>query len=221
MDALKTLLIKLICTVLLFSSVTFADESSDVINQEVKVIQKKWAEITYFQTGKEQFNNFDTLIDEIDKLNSLYPNSAELLTWSGIVRSTYAGAIGGLGALSLAKKSRKDLEKALEIDSTTLQGSAYTSLAALYAKVPGWPLGFGSEEKASELFTKALQLNPNGIDSNFFFANFLADHGRYKEANEYYKKAQAAPPRADRPVADLERQKEIKLAMAKIANKLN
>ncbi len=50
--------------------------------------------------------------------------------------STYAGAKGGLGALSLAKKSRAVLESALMIDDQALQGSAYTSLGALYAKVP-------------------------------------------------------------------------------------
>ena len=36
------------------------------------------------------------------------------------------------------------------------RGSAYTSLGTLYFKVPGWPVGFGDEEKAEELLRKAL-----------------------------------------------------------------
>jgi hypothetical protein len=65
------------------------------------------------------------------------PNMAETLVWEGIALSSEAGAKGGLGALSLAKEAKQLLEESLKLDDKALNGSAYTSLATLYAKVPG------------------------------------------------------------------------------------
>ena len=95
------------------------------------------------------------------------PQAAEAWIWSGIVSSSWAGAQGGLGALSKVKAAKVDLEKALALDPKALQGSAYTSLAALYDRVPGWPIGFGDADKAEQLLKQALQLNPTGIDSQY------------------------------------------------------
>jgi hypothetical protein len=44
--------------------------------------------------------------------------------------------------------AKADLEKALARPQG-LQGSAYTSLAALYDRVPGWPIGFGDATRPS------------------------------------------------------------------------
>jgi len=43
-----------------------------------------------------------------------------------------------------------------------LNGSVYNSLGSLYAKVPGWPLGFGDKKKAQAYFEKALAINRTG-----------------------------------------------------------
>ncbi|MCK9247307.1 MAG: tetratricopeptide repeat protein, partial [Anaerolineaceae bacterium] len=101
-----------------------------------------------------------------------------------------------------------------------LQGSAYTSLGTLYANVPGWPVGFGDSEKAEELLKQAIAINPDGIDSNYFYGKFLLTEKRYPEAREYLTKAQNAAPRVDRPLADAGRQKEIAAALANVNKKL-
>jgi Tfp pilus assembly protein PilF len=77
--------------------------------------------------------------------------------------------------LSLAK----DAKKPLEIDESALNGSAYASLGTLYHKVPGWPLGFGDDDTAKEMLEKAMLINPNGIDSNYFYGEFLFDEKKY------------------------------------------
>lgn len=59
------------------------------------------------------------------------------------------------------------------------------------------------------MFKKALAVNPDGIDANYFYADFLYEDGRKLEAIEYFKKAQQATPRPDRPLADKGRQQEI------------
>ena len=188
---------------------------------EIAQLQERWAEVNYQLQGKTQLTAFETLVQDADRIAALNPDSAEALIWSGIIKSSFAGAKGGLGAMKLAKDSRADLERAMQIDANALQGSAYTSLGTLYFKVPGWPVGFGDEEKAEELLLKALTLNPEGIDPNYFYGDFLFEQKRYAEAEQALLKASSAPPRPERPLADAGRQEEIKLALLKVQEKLH
>jgi tetratricopeptide (TPR) repeat protein len=184
-------------------------------------LQQRWAEVNYQLEGKTQLTAFEELIGEADRATAENPDSAAVHIWSGIIRSSFAGAKGGLGAMKLAKASKVDLERALELDPAALQGSAYTSLGTLYFKVPGWPVGFGDEKKAEELLRKALTLNPDGIDPNYFYGDFLLDQKRYDEAEQALLKAQQAPPRPNRPIADAGRQEEIEVALLKVREKLH
>jgi tetratricopeptide (TPR) repeat protein len=199
----------------LFSSqLSFADVAADVQH-----LQERWAEVNYQLSGKAKESAFEALNVEADAIVKANDSSAEALIWSGIIKSTYAGVKGGLGALSLAKGSKAELEKAMAINSKALDGSAYTSLGALYFNVPGWPIGFGDDEKAEELLKQAVALNPTGIDGNYFYGNFLIKEKRYAEARTYLEAAQKAPARPGRGLADSGRQQEITQALASIANK--
>ena len=82
--------------------------------------------------------------------------------------------------------------------------------------MPGWPVGFGDDDKAETLLTKALAINPDGIDANYFYGDFLLREKRYNEAEQYLRKAQQAAPRPGRALADAGRQKEIAAALAKV-----
>lgn len=186
---------------------------------DVSRLQQRWAEVNYQLEGKTRLTAFEELVEEADRMTGQYPGSAEALIWSGIVKSSFAGAKGSLGAMKLAKASRHDLEKAMSLDPEALQGSAYTSLGALYYKVPGWPVGFGDDGKAGELLQKALNLNPDGIDPNYFYGDFLLEQKRYDEAEKYLLKAQQAPARPDRPLADAGRHREIEVALLKLREK--
>jgi cytochrome c-type biogenesis protein CcmH/NrfG len=93
-------------------------------------------------------------------------------------------------------------------------------LGILYSKVPCWPIGFGDDDKALELLDKALALSPDGIDSNYFYADFLTEQGKYKAAEQHLLKAQQAPARPTRPLADKGRQQEIAVLLAKVQQKL-
>nr|WP_235207898.1 MULTISPECIES: hypothetical protein [unclassified Alteromonas] len=191
-------------------------------DESLLAIQHEWAVINYSEL--EDDDKVDALLALADKAESLVklnPEGAEGYIWLGIVQSTTAGAKGGLGALKYAKAAKKSFEKALRLDETALQGSAMTSLGVLYHKVPGWPIGFGSDKKAEMLLTKALSLNSDGIDPNFFYAEYLFDEREYDKAMKYLAKAQAAAPRPDRPLADKGRQKEVELLKQKVLAKMN
>lgn len=189
------------------------------VMEDVSQLQSRWAEVNYTLEGDAQKDAFAALVEEADKVTNTYPEAAEAWIWNGIIKSSYAGAKGGLGALGLVKDSRKSLEKALSIDPDAMQGSAYTSLGTLYFKVPGWPIGFGNDDKAEQLLKQALKINPDGIDSNFFYGEFLLENGQYEDARTYLLKARQAPPRANRPLADKGRQEEINDLLASIEEK--
>lgn len=183
---------------------------------ELTHIQEQWAVVNYQITAKnEKLQAFEKLAAEAHRFSTENPQRAEPLIWEGIVLSTYAGAKGGIGALGLAKKSRAALEAALKIDDKALDGSAYTSLGTLYAKVPGFPLGFGDDNKAQEFLSKALQINPDGIDPNYFYAQYLCDRDECHDALRYLQRAADAPPRPGREVADEGRHREVMELMAK------
>ena len=199
---------------ILFMAFSFSLGVRAESNSEVIALQDRWAEVNYQLSGDEQVDAFAALAEQADQVTGRYPDSAEAWIWSGIIKSTYAGAKGGLGALSLAKESRRDLEKAMDLDAEAMNGSAYTSLGTLYYSVPGWPVGFGDNDKAEELLTRALQIAPQDIDANYFYAEFLRDQKEYDQARTYYLKAQGAPARPGRSVADEGRHKDIENALA-------
>lgn len=190
------------------------------LDNDIAKLQHRWAEVNYQLHEKNQLSAFKKLISDAEQVVAAHPESAEPLIWSGIIKSTYAGAKGGLSALSLAKKSKADLEKALSIDPNALDGSAYTSLGTLYFNVPGWPIGFGNDKKAEEFLLKAIAINPKGIDTNYFFGDYLIHEKRYQEAKTYLLKAKNSSPRANRPLADAGRQKEIAEALTIVNQKI-
>lgn len=184
-------------------------------------IQQAWEQANYGSSDPdERKSSLAALSEQAGAFAREHPGRAEPLVWQGIVLSSYAGAKGGLGALSLAKQARDCLVAAIELDPAALQGSAFTSLGALYYKVPGFPIGFGSRDKAADLLQKALAINPAGIDPNFFYAELLFETGEYARSMQYLQKALAAPARPDRPLADSGRRKEIDALMTRVKARL-
>ena len=178
--------------------------------------QQRWAEAQYQQQGDAQEQALASLADEVRAVSAARPDDLPLKTWAGIIVGSYAGAKGGLGALSLAEEAKADYEAVIAKDASVLKGSALTSLGVLYYKVPGWPLGFGDEERAAFMLQRGLNLNPEGIDSNYFYADFLVSQGKKEEAKSYLLKAKAAAPRPGREIADAGRQREIAVLQEKL-----
>lgn len=188
---------------------------------ELLAIAHGWDQANYeIKDEDAKRKTFEALSQRAESFAHTYPDRAEPLVWEGIVLSTYAGVKGGLGALGLAKKSRDCLLAALKVDPNALHGSAYTSLGVLYYKVPGFPLGFGDKSKADDYLHKALALNPNGIDPNYFYGELLFERGDYAQSMRYLEKALAAPARAERPIADSGRRAEVSALMARVKAKM-
>ena len=200
-------------SIILLSPAVFAETN-------IQDLQHQWA-IANYQTAEDDIEAvFTSLIEQAEAAVAANPENPELLIWQGIINSSYAGKAGGLGALGFVKAAKVSLEKAMELNDMAMAGSAYTSLGALYYQVPGWPIAFGNDKQARKLLEKALTINPDGLDSNYFYADFLYEEKEYQKAKQALGKALNAPPRPGREIADQGRQEEIQLLLAKIEKKL-
>lgn len=207
---------------LLIASVGMASTPDPAFDAQLLLIQQAWAKANYATSpGNPRIEAFDALEKQAETFTKQHPERPEALIWEGIIESSYAGARGGLGALSLCKAARGNLQAALKLDPKALDGAAYTSLGALYYKVPGFPISFGDDDKAKELLQHALQINPDGIDPNYFYADLLYEEGDYAGALHYLDRAAHAAPRPGRELADQGRQGEIAALTVKVHKKLS
>ena len=203
-----------------WGTTTYADDSLD---QAIHDLQHDWGVIKYQTPQDDRKDQFKALTEKAHQVSENYPGRAEPLVWEGIILSSYAGELSGLSkmkALPLVKQARDLLLEAEKIDPNALNGSVYTTLGSLFYQVPGWPLSFGDDKKAQEYLEKALTINGDGIDPNYFYGDFLVKQHKYTEALAALNKALAAPPRPDRPIADAGRHKEIEEAIAALKKHL-
>jgi len=185
--------------------VAVAAEPSVAVSQ----VRDRWAQINY-QTPKPQREAaFEALSRQAAQARQAAPRDPAALIWEGIVLSSLAGEKGGMGALGLVKQARGDFEAALKLDPRALDGAAYTSLGALYYQVPGWPLGFGDDDQARLMLRRGVEIDPDGIDANYFYGDFLRDQKEWGPARDALQKALRAPARPGREVADAGRRHEV------------
>ncbi len=206
---------KLLIAVCAWCLITLPAQANDL-----SYLQTQWAKVTYEVPAEQREEAMTELAEVARAVVADNPNNAELLIWKGIIVSSLAGEKGGLGALGLAKEAKASLEAAMKINDKALDGSAYTSLGTLYHKVPGWPIGFGSDKKAKAHLQQALSINPQGIDPNYFMAEFMFDEGEYDAAKTHLMQAERAQDRPDRPVADAGRRQEIAMMLSAVNAKL-
>lgn len=186
------------------------------VTDAIASLGHRWARAYYQTPEKAQEAALRSVIAEAQQAMQAYPGEAGPMIWKAIALASAAKVEGGLGALSKVKEARDLLLAAEKIDATALDGSIYGTLGSLYAKVPGWPLGYGDKDKAAQYLEKALIANPQGVDANFFYADFMADEGDYAKAVIYLEHALAAPARPGREDADAGRRQEASRLLAAI-----
>ncbi|MBJ7417285.1 MAG: tetratricopeptide repeat protein [Niveispirillum sp.] len=218
MRADKKLILATLSLLLAGSALASTDPAMDA---KVAELQAGWAHVKYEVKGEDaQLSGMEALAGQAKTVTAAYPGKAEPLIWEAIILSSEAGIKGGMGALSLVKEAKAKLEAAEQIDPTALDGSVNTSLGSLYYQVPGFPIGFGSDKKAKVYLEKALALNPDGIDPNYFYGDFLFRQGEYAKARDVLNHALAAAPRPGREVADAGRREEINAVLAQVETKV-
>lgn len=183
---------------------------------DVKAINDDWAHISYEVRGSShQTVALDRLAHQAATLVARYPNQAEPLLWQGIVLSEQANRANIFHKLSLATRARDVLARAYAINPRAANGGVAMSLAVLYYKVPGSPIAWGDTDRARRLLREALAIDPDGLDANYFYGDFLLDQGDKAGARSYLQKALRAPHDPSRPVWDAGRRREAQALLAK------
>jgi tetratricopeptide (TPR) repeat protein len=205
-----------------FAAMTrLASADPSPMNGELRSVERNWGRIVFqMQNSDEQEKQLDSLARVAEKIAADYPDRAEPLIWEAIITSSEAKYAGVFSALGLAKRARDLFEKAGRIDYQALDGAVPTSLGALYYIVPGFPLGFGDDDKARQYLEQGVRISPDGLDSNFYYGDFLFHEGKYAKAAAVLKHALSAPVDPDRPIWDAGRRAEIRALLAKVDEKL-
>ena len=190
--------------------------ADDAMAPELAALGHAWAKVYYQTPLSEQETSYPPLVATVEAIAQAHPARAEPLIWEAIILSCYARAKGGLAAIDLAEKARDLALAAAKLDDKALDAGAYTALGVLYYKVPGWPIGFGSDAKAKEYLDKALAVAPEAMDVNYFYGDFLLDQGEKKKARDFLEKALAAPSHPGREDADAGRRHEIATDLARL-----
>lgn len=210
---------------LAFAALALASSASasnnPAMDAAVRRINDQWAHIRYQVVDRnEQYRQLDVLAGQAAQVSARYPGHAEPLLWQGIVVSEEAARASVLRQLGFARSARDILEKAQSIDPNVADGGVKMSLGVLYYRVPGFPIGFGNTAKARALLEAALKQDPNGLDNNFFYADFLNDEGHPAQAKQYVLRGLQAPLNSARPVWDAGRRAEMRALLGKINAKL-
>lgn len=184
---------------------------------DVHRLDNEWAHIVYQMTDRDQqLREIDALAKEAATVVERYPGRAEPLLWQGIITSEEAGMASMFDQLSLAGDARTMFERAEAIDPKALNGAVLMSLGVIYYRVPGFPIGFGNDRKARKYLEAALAMDPNGLDANFFYGDFLTEQGEYAKAKAALVHALEAPVNPTRPVWDVGRREDVRELLAKV-----
>jgi len=198
-------------SLMLLAQAPAVNAAGDNFASDLLLLQHEWAHANYETTAKKDRRAaFEAVVEHAHRLTGRYPQEVAAVAWEGIVLSTYAGEVSALGAMKVAKEALASLQKAEAMDADALDGGIYASLGALYSKVPGGFVGFGDDDVARDYFERALAVDSTNIDNNYFYGEFLIEHGEYASALQALNRALDSSVSPDRPVFDAGRRAEIR-----------
>lgn len=187
---------------------------ADTIDEAVQQLQHDWDVIRYQTPATQRDKRYQALASRAHALAAAHAGRAEPVLWEGIALASLADERGRFGGLGLARQAKRLYEEAIRLAPDAPDGAAYQGLGALYAAVPGWPLGFGDRRRAEALMHAALDRNPQGLDANVAYGALLLAEHRPADALPYLERALQAPGRPGRQIADAGRREEARQLIA-------
>jgi tetratricopeptide (TPR) repeat protein len=188
---------------------------------EVDGLARSWAHVNYeIKDPRQEASEAQVLAARAGDLARRYPDRAEPMAWQALILLSEADARHNMHSLELCGKARRLLEHAAKIDPNAIgPGVIFANLGSLYAQVPGFPIGFGDAGKARAYFEKAIAANPDGLDANYFYGDFLSRSGDRQRAIRALEQALAAPARPGRELADRGRKWEASMLLTRLRHK--
>lgn len=210
-----------ILIILVSMSLTVAGISeARTLDESLLDIENRWAVAAYEIDGRQQEKALKRLLVDARELHASYPGEPGAAAWHGVVARTYRDASGSRGSMRLAKEARDALLMAESLDPQVLGGLVYANLGALYSNVSSGFGGFGNKTRGMGYLWKAIIVDPDGIESNYLYAEVLVDEKDYPAARDALQKANDAPARPENPEADRIRKIEVATLLAMVEHKL-
>jgi tetratricopeptide (TPR) repeat protein len=202
----------LMTVVLCMSVAAHADDMAAAI----AALEQRWVQLRYHTPDEDtKLAGGQAMTVEAEALAARFPGRVEPLVWQALAILIEPEVNQDISALGVVKRAKALLEKAQEVDPSGMAGLVHATLGTLYYEVPGWPIGFGDNKKAEAYLLQALEINPDGMDTNYFYGDFLLQRGKGREAVPYLEKAMNTPLRPGHEAADTARRGDIQEALDK------
>lgn len=147
---------------------------------------------TYYESQQH-----DAAIASAEKAVALDPKKSVYHEWLGRAYGEKADHAGMFSALSLAKKARREFEKAVELDETNF--SAYQALIEFDCSAPG--IAGGGEDKARPEITRVAALDV--AEGHYAAGNCRRQKKDFALADEEFDKALASHPKSADLIYDI------------------
>ncbi len=136
---------------------------------------------------------FERCIAIADQALALNTNDVRGLFWKAAAMGKMAEDSGIVNAFRMLRPMEKMLLKVVTLDEKYENAGAHRALGRMYHKLPGFPISFGSNQKALAHLKRAHELFPRDIITRAFYAEVLYDEGRKAEARRHADFVLATP----------------------------
>lgn len=136
---------------------------------------------------------FENCVAIADHALALDANDIGGLYWKAAAMGKLAKDTGILNALRMLRPMEKMLLRVVALDEKYEDAGGHRALGRMYYKLPGFPISFGSNQKALTHLKRAHELFPNDIITRVFYAEVLYDKGRKEEARKHADFVLATP----------------------------
>ncbi|MEE9345687.1 MAG: hypothetical protein V3U88_08780 [Methylococcales bacterium] len=202
----------------LISTVCWSAKDNAVVCTAPGELEANWAKIRYQTPANQRMDMYETMLRSLDKAPQQCLATAEYLIIEAMIRGSMIKLkSSSFSTLKKINKIQKLLDQAINKNPAAMDGLGWTLLGLLFDKSPGWPLSIGHDDKAENAYKKGLEYNPDGIDTNYYFGDFLRRKDLPLQAQRYLLIASQAKQRAGREIAHQGRLKDVQRVLLKLS----
>ncbi len=160
---------------------------------ETELFTERYAEIqNTWNDNRDRETPFEELLQSVESYRDANPGNASAWIVLARVRFGYANTQGIVRGMRLMKEVRDELQKSVQLDAQAEQGFGQALLGFLYVGMPPWPLGFRNKDKGADYLAAAYRLNPDGMEINYYYAQYYASEKRFAQALQHVERARHA-----------------------------
>jgi tetratricopeptide (TPR) repeat protein len=197
-----------------------APAQAQAVDEALLDIENRWAIAMYEMSGSEKAKALSKLLQDARAFAASHSKSPEAAAWHGIIARECTRARCRIGSKNLHKEARDALLKAEALDPYALDGRIYAYLGALYSQTSSLLGGFGSPVKGIGYLWRAIIVDPDGLDTNYLYAELLVGEKNLEEAHDVLVRASETPVRPGHLRADRGRQREILALLQEVEEQL-